>query len=567
MTTRDQAATDLRSLADEYWEKQLEADPLLASYLGDHRYDDRAEDLSAEAERGRREQWTGLLGRLAAIPEQSLAESDRVTRELLQSSLEHAVHAIDLRLTELSSDQMQGVHASLLMIASRLNAPEPEHARMAVTRVGELARLLDQAADRYRDGAAAGLTPALINVTRSQNQVDGYLASPLANDPFVMLAGPDGWDGEAGWRADLTDAVRDTLRPAFARYRDALAHDLAPVARSDDRAGLLHLEGGDEIYQALIEMHTGLPLGADELHEIGLEQATETIRSEFAEVGKRVFGTSDVREIFDRLLSDPKLRYGDSDEIVGHASGCLDRAHDAMADWFGILPQAPCVLSPVPDYLARDVPPAYYSPPAPDGSRPGEYFVNLHEPTERDRYSTASIAYHEAIPGHHLQLAIATERSDLPDFRRLSTEHTAFVEGWGLYAERLADEMGLYDDDLDRLGMLSSDAWRACRLVVDTGLHALGWTRQQAIDFMVEHVPIHADIITTEVDRYIGMPGQALAYKVGQREILALRERARRELGTWFDIRGFHDAVLGAATISLPVLRRRVQDWIARASG
>ena len=564
MTTSDDAATALSSLAGEYWEHELEAHPLYASFLGDHRYDDRADDYSAEADVAKRERYVSMRGRLAAVDEDALNDTDRVTRELLQGELDDAIRRIDQRLVELTADQMQGAHADLLMIAGQLRAPDPEHARDAVTRISAMATLLDQAAQRYRDGAAAGRTPAAINVTRSQRQVDGYLAAAIENDPFVSLAGPEEWDGEQRWRADMAEAVRHTLRPAFERYRDVLAAELAPVARSDEQAGLAHLPGGDEIYQVLIELHTGLPLSADDLHRVGLEQATTTIRAEFAEVGERVFGTSDVPTIFDRLLNDPDLRYRDGDEIVRHATRCLDTARTAMPEWFGILPAAPCVLTPVPDYLAPDVPPAYYMPPAPDGSRPGEYFVNLHEPTERGRYSTASIAYHEAIPGHHLQLAIATESAGLPEFRRLGTGHTAFVEGWALYTERLADEMGLYADDLDRLGMLSSDAWRACRLVVDTGLHARGWSRQQAIDFMVEHMPVDLDTITVEVDRYIGMPGQALAYKVGQREIMNLREQSRRDLGAAFDVKGFHDAVLGAATISLPVLRRRVHEWVSR---
>lgn len=567
MTTHDDAATALSSLADEYWEHELEAHPLYASFLGDHRYDDRADDYSVEADMAKRERYLTLRGRLAAIDENALNDTDRVTRELLQGELDDAIRRIDLRLVELTADQMQGAHAELLMIAGQLRAPEPEHARNAVSRISAMATMLDQAAQRYRDGAAAGRTPAAINITRSMHQVDGYLASPLEDDPFVSLAGPENWDGEQEWRQELAEAVRHTLRPAFARYRDVLATELAPVARPDEQAGLLHLPEGEQIYQTLIELHTGLPLSADDLHRIGLEQATETIRAEFAEVGERAFGTTDVRAIFERLLNDPDLRYKDGDEIVRQATRCLDAAQAEMAAWFGTLPAAPCVLTPVPEYLAPDVPPAYYLPPAPDGSRPGEFFVNLHAPTERGRYSTASIAYHEAIPGHHLQLAIAAESAGLPEFRRLGMGHTAFVEGWALYTERLADEMGLYADDLDRLGMLSSDAWRACRLVVDTGLHARGWSRQQAIDFMVEHMPVDLDTITVEVDRYIGMPGQALAYKVGQREILSLREQARRELGDAFDVKGFHDAVLGAATISLPVLRRRVHEWVTRVRG
>jgi uncharacterized protein (DUF885 family) len=561
------ASADLRAIADEYWEDKLEASPLFASFLGDHRYDDRADDLSAETEQRLRSRWVDLCDRAAAVDAGDLDDTDTVTRDLLVDELDDAVQMIDLRLIELASDQMQGVHAELLITAAQLRAPEPQHARMALARIGELARMLDQGAQRYREGLAAGRTPALVNVMRSMHQVAGYLSSPLDDDPFVMLTGPDDWDGTDAWRAEMSDAVRDVLRPAFARYRDVFATELRPVARPDDRPGLCHLADGEWLYAALVEHHTGLPLTATELHEIGLGEATKRLPAEFADIGARAFGTAEVGEVFARLIDDPDLRYRDGDEIVAHAQGCLDRATAAIGDWFGILPQAPCVLTPVPDYLAADVPPAYYTPPTPDGSRPGEYHVNLYEPTERGRASTASIAFHEAIPGHHLQLAIATERTDLPLFRRLSWGHTAFVEGWALYTERLADEMGLYENDLDRLGMLSSDVWRACRLVVDTGLHAMGWTRQQAIDFMVAHMPVDLDTITVEVDRYIGMPGQALAYKVGQREILRLRSEARRSLGDGFDIAGFHDAVLAAATISLPVLRRRIADWVAASSG
>lgn len=557
------AGDRLRGITDDYWQARLEASPLFASFLGDHRYDDRADDLSAEAEQRIRARWQEFRDQAAALPADELDDADSVSRDLLVDELDDAMRMIDMRVIELASDQMQGAHSDLLVIAGQLRAAEPEHARMAVARIAELARMLDQAAERYHAGLAVGRTPAQINVTRSINQVEKYLESPLAADPFVNIAGPEGWDGTEAWRAELADAVRNQLRPAFERYRAVFQHELLPAARPDDRPGLCHLADGPELYQGLIHHHTGLPLTAEALHQIGLEEATVKIRSEFAEVGQRAFGTSDVRTVFDRLLNDRNLRYANGDEIIVHARSCLAAASAAMGDWFGILPEAACELEPVPDYLAADVPPAYYMPPAPDGSRPGRYHVNTHEPTERVRYSTASIAYHEAIPGHHLQLAIATERTDLPEFRRLSWSHTAFVEGWALYTERLADDMGLYSDDLDRLGMLSSDVWRACRLVVDTGLHAMGWTRQQALDFMVEHMPVDLETITVEVDRYIGMPAQALAYKVGQREILQLRGLAESVLGERFDIKRFHDVVLGAATVSLPLLRTRVARYVA----
>ncbi|MCU1369326.1 MAG: hypothetical protein JWO77_520 [Ilumatobacteraceae bacterium] len=552
---------ELRALADRYWEARLEASPLFATFLGDHRYDDRVDDLSAQGEATQRVTWLGFLAEAEAIDPASLDETDRVTRQLLVEEIGDAVAGIDARLLELASDQMQGIHAELLTMAGQLRAAEPDHAAMAVRRLRAMGTMLDQAADRYRAGLAAGRTPARTCIDRSINQIGGYLDSPLEQDPFANLAGPDGWEGEAAWRAELAQTVTDELRPSFARYCAVLADELAPVARSDEQPGLCWLAEGDDLYRQLIRLHTGLDLTPEALHQIGVQEVTEELPAQYRVLGNRAFGTDDLTEIFDRLLNDQDLRYRSGDEIIADARRCLDAASAAMGDWFGIVPQAPCVLTPIPDYLAADAPAAYYTPPAPDGSRPGEYHVNLHQPTERGRAETASIAFHEAIPGHHLQLAIASEQTGLPAFRRLSWGHTAFVEGWALYTERLAEEMGLYRSDIDRLGMLASDSWRACRLVVDTGLHAMGWSRQRAIDFMVANAPVSRDEIETEVDRYIGMPGQALAYKVGQREILRLRAEAEERLGAAFSLPGFHDVVLSAATVSLAVLAERVEAW------
>lgn len=554
-------STTLRDLADRYWEARLVASPLFATFIGDHRYDDRVDDISAAAEQAHRTTWADMAEEAEAIDPNGLDETDRVTRTLLLGELRDNIVAIDLRLTEFLSDQMEGIHASLLTMAGQLTAPEPEHTAMAVTRLERLGGMLDQAAVRFRAGLDARRTPARICIERSLNQLNGYLASPIEDDPFVTMTGPPNWSGEDAWRESLKTAVTEHLRPAFDRYRTVLADELLPVARPDDKPGLRWIPGGDEVYLALIQAHTGIDVSAEELHDIGRQEVLDVLPEQYREIGKNQFGTDDLAEIFRRMLDDPELHYDDADQILDVATQSLDSATAAMAGWFGILPQAPCVLRPIPDYLAADAPAAYYMPPAPDGSRPGEYYVNLHEPTKTGRAETASIAFHEAIPGHHLQLAIASERVDLPAFRRLSWGHTAFVEGWALYAERLAGEMGLYRTDLDRLGMLASDSWRACRLVVDTGLHAMGWTRQQAIDFMVEHAPVPKDEIVAEVDRYIGMPAQALAYKVGQREILRLRAETETRLRGNFSITGFHDVVLGAATVSLPVLAERVRAW------
>ncbi|MGH9211920.1 MAG: DUF885 domain-containing protein [Acidimicrobiales bacterium] len=409
---------DLAGIAEEFWEAKLAASPMLAAFLGDHRFDDQADDLSAEAEHGLRSTWVGLRGRASGVGGE-LSDTDRVTRDLLIEQLDVEIRGIDLRLRELMSDQMQGVHADLLITAEQLQAAEPEHAAMAVERIRQFGRMLDQAAERYGEGLAAGRTPARVNVERSINQVEGYLPSTLASDPFTTLAGPEGWDGLDAWRDELADAVCTHLRPGFARYRDTLRDDLLPAARPDDRCGLVWLEDGPELYRALIEQHTGLPLEADELHAAGVAEVTESFPAEYVECGRRQFATTDLPEMFARLVDDPGLRYRDRDEMLAHVTRCCEASHAAMGDWFGLMPESPCVIGPIADYLAADATLAYYSPPSADG-RPGEYHVNLHEPTGRSRPVTASVAFHEAIPGHHLQLAISAERTDLPAFRRQS---------------------------------------------------------------------------------------------------------------------------------------------------
>ena len=343
------------------------------------------------------------------------------------------------------------------------------------------------------------------------------------------------WDpaDQNAFDSDLRAAVRDVIRPAFERYLAVVRDEILPGRASERPCRACSTSpGGREAYARLIEAHTSLPLTAEEIHAIGLEEVAR-IDAELAVLGERVLGTSDLVEIRRRLRSDPAMHFATRDEVREMADLSLARANAAVPEWFGILPKAPCVVITMPEHEERHSTIAYYRQPAMDGSRPGQYAINTSEPTTRPRYEAQALAYHEAVPGHHLQLAISQELTDLPDFRRHNGP-TAYIEGWGLYTERLADEMGLYSGDLDRIGVLSFDAWRACRLVVDTGMHALGWTRQQAIDYMLEHTVLAENNVVNEIDRYIAIPAQALAYKIGQREILRLRaeakERARRRL-------------------------------------
>lgn len=550
------AHKELIALADRYWDAMLESAPSEATLLGDRRFDDRIEDLSAGAEERLLGTWRGLLAEVDALDAAGLSAEDRTTRSLLRTELASAVSYLEWRPVEMASDQMTGVHSAMLTMAPQVNAPAPENARNLVLRYRQFGTLMAQAVERFRAGLAAGRTPAHITIERSINQLDGYLSADLADDPFVTLAGPADWDGENAWRAELTEVARDVIRPAFAAYREALDTELRPVARPDERPGLCWLgDDGADIYRRLLQRHTTLPdLGADEIHQLGLDELAG-LRAEYEEIGGREFGLTDQTAIFARLREDTALRYTDAADIMSDARACLAAAEAEMPRWFGRLPRQSCDILPVPDFLAADAPAAYYFPPAADGSRPGAYYVNLREPGTRNRYETAAVAYHEAIPGHHLQLTIANELDHLPPFQRMSFSNTAFVEGWALYTERLADEMGLYPDDLARIGMLAADSWRSCRLVVDTGLHAKGWTRQQAIDFMVANAPVGVEEIRVEIDRYIAMPGQAVAYKVGQLEIRRQRAQVAERLGTAFDIKAFHDKVLGAGSVSLPVLR------------
>ncbi|MDQ6797336.1 MAG: DUF885 domain-containing protein, partial [Actinomycetota bacterium] len=517
----------LRGLAEEYWDTLLEANPTMATVLGDHRFDDAIEDFSLPAERALRDRWESILERTTSIDPGPLDVDDTVTRGQLAAEVGDAIALIDARMVELRSDQMTGFHVELLQSLPVMSAPDPTSADMMIERFRGVPNALEQEAERFVEGAGAGRTPAAVCVSRSVNVIEGYLASSLDDDIVCSLSGPQDWDGEAAWRSVLGRLVEEEIRPAYRRLADRLTAELLPLGRDDDHCGLSWLADGPELYAALVAHHTTVDLSPAEIHGIGMEEVTERLPAAYVAVGGGLFGVTDPDAVLDRLRNDRSLRYGSGDEIMIDARRAFDDASHAMADWFGRLPQAPCTIEAVPAFLAADAPSAYYYPPATDGSRGGTYYVNTENPGDKARYETASIAFHEAIPGHHLQLAIASELTGLPRFRRFSLSNTAYVEGWGLYSERLAEVMGLYRSDLDRLGMLAADSIRACRLVVDTGLHALGWSRSAAIEFMAAHTPVSVEEVTVEVDRYIGMPGQALAYKLGQREILRLRQSAR----------------------------------------
>lgn len=549
----------IAELSSQYWDLQMRFSPESATMYGDHRFDSEISDVSPETI----DQVMGELREIARQAEEiqpkSLTRQDRITRDMLIDAVESSettIHELGLMLR---IDPMIGVHSMLIAAPSRTVADEPEHAEMLLERYRKVGGLIDSHLDRHLDGLAQGKVASSGNMERSLAQVESYLNSPLETDPFVNIAIPD-WDGREAWIASMTSVVEEHVRPALAKYRNTIAERILPEGRPQDRAGLSWVDGGAEYYERLIKDFTTVSLTADEIHEIGLEEMA-TIQEEFSKYGQTALGISDVPQLLDRLRTDESLRFKSTEELLEFNRSVIMKAEALAPQWFGHLPEAPCEMAEIPASLAPNMPPAYYFPPPADGSRAGTYFINTAKPKSVHRFDMVATAVHEAVPGHHLQCAINAEAGELPMFRRYELI-MAYSEGWGLYSERLADEMGLYESDLDRIGMVAADAWRAARLVVDTGIHAKGWSRDKAIAYLTENTPIKHDTVAIEVDRYIGYPAQALTYKIGQREFRRLRALAENRLGDGFDIKTFHDTVLTSGSVPLPVLAELVEEWI-----
>jgi uncharacterized protein (DUF885 family) len=556
----------LAELFARHWGWYLAEFPEFATSVGDHRYDDRIDDRSLDHVRAQRAQEARFLDEARGLAAGPLSPGDR----------EHVASFIEWVETRLAAET--ACEAETWIVDARQSNPmarfEPLADRHPVTTPGSGAALaaryravpaaIDAAIASLRHGAAAGRFAVAASVKQAITMIDGELARPTADWPMALPARADraGWSAaeKEAFRRDLLAAV-DAVRPALRRYRDALEREILPRARPDDRVGLELVPGGAACYAAEIRAQTSTRLGAEELHRLGLEEI-ERIDAEMRALGARLFGVGELSRIVARLRSDPALFFGTAEEVEGMAAQALAAAKARIPDFFGVLPRADCVVRRIPDYEAPFTTIAYYRQPNADGSKPGEYMINVYQPRTRPRFEAVALAYHESIPGHHLQIAIAQELTGMPAFRR-HFGPTAFVEGWALYSERLADEMGLYPSDLDRMGMLSYDAWRAARLVVDTGIHAEGWSRERAVAYLMEHTALAENNIRNEVDRYINTPGQALAYKVGQLTIRRLRAEAERALGPRFDIKGFHDQVLGHGAVTMSLLEQRVRAWIA----
>lgn len=556
----------LRDLADRFWDRAMEESPLWATILGDHRFDAEVEDLSAEAEAASITDFQAFIDQAEAIDPDGLDRQDRITRHVLMSEAEGFVGSLRSRQLEYMVDPMLGLHMDIVQGVSQFRAQEDAHAWAFVEKASKIGRQFDQLMERHREGVANGRTPPRISAEKVLAQLDSLVTAPVESNAFLQIALPESMNEveRDRWRDAMAEQVRTVVQPAFARYRSMIEAEVLPHARPPEQSGVCWLPDGDEVYRRAVKQYTSLDLDPDEVHQSGLDDIA-ALEDEYRALGDSVLGTTDVAEIYDRLRNDPALRFETADQVMNAAVDATARAKAAIPEWFGRLPEADIVVEPIPEPGAKDATLAYYLPPADDGSRPGIFFINLSEPTTRTRYESEALAFHEGIPGHHLQLTIAQELQGIPTFRRNGIV-TVYVEGWGLYCERLADEMGLYSGDLERFGILSFDSWRAGRLVADTGLHAKGWSRQQAIDFFLENSPQAPNNIVNEVDRYIGYTGQALAYKTGQRELFRLRDLAKQTMGDRFDIKGFHDTVLQDGPVPLDLLGELVTEWASSGS-
>lgn len=558
----------LAKLCDSYWQGQLEASPTWATQLGDKRYDDRLDDNSPAGIEKDQKRLEGVLAAANAIDLAPLSSHDRLVRAALIASIQRQLDTISCHSEDWVVDPLGGPQVWFMSLENYTRIDTPQDGANYLKRVGAMGRYLDDHIANLTAGLAKSRTATRDAVKKTIDQLDRLNQSEAESLAVFKpaLAEHKGWSAaeRESFSKNLRAAVETSLKPGLIRYHDFLVAKILPAARLPERAGLGSMPGGADAYRKMIRVNTSLDMTPEEIHRLGLEQVA-AFRRDLAALGQEVFGTSDVAEIQKRLRTSPEMHFKTSEEVEAKARETLARAKAAVPNWFGkVQPKADCVVTVMGMYEAPYSTIAYYRPPSADGSRPGQYMINTYLPETRPRYEAEALAFHESIPGHHLQIAVANELTGVPEFMKHEGV-TAFVEGWGLYSERLADEMGLYTSDVDRLGKLSLDAWRSCRLVVDTGMHAMGWSRQQAIDYMVENTALAQNNIENEVDRYLTWPGQALAYKLGQGEILKLRDEAKTRLGARFDIKAFHDVVLGNGAVALPVLREQVEAYITAA--
>ncbi len=557
------AATAQRELFAREWERGLRENPLRASYLGDHRYGDRLPDASLDAIAASEAADRRALERLHAIGRDALSPADRLDYDTFEWQLQRSIERQRFREYLIPITHQGGIQ-QLHETTELLRLDRVADYEQWLARLRKLGTYADQTLALMREGQKTGVLPPKVIMQRVPAQIAAQRVAKVDDSPYFAVFERIPESIAASERERLRGAARKAIAeivlPAYARLGDYFEKSYLPACR--DGIAASGLPDGPAYYAFLARYYTTTDLEPEAIHAIGLKEVAR-IRAEMEKVRVQVGFEGTLAEFFAHLRTDPKFFHRTRDELLQAYRALSKRIDPELVKVFRVMPRMPYGVRPIPDTSAPDTTTAYYQAGATDGTRPGYYYVNLYKPETRPRWEMTALSLHEAVPGHHFQFALGMEMPDLPMFRR-TAYFTAYSEGWGLYAESLGYAMGLYDDPFDRFGQLTYDMWRAVRLVVDTGMHAKGWTRQQAIDYFRGNAAKTDQDIVNEIDRYIGTPGQALAYKIGQLRIVELRERARRELGERFDLRDFNDAVLSTGSVPLSALEMRVDEWIAK---
>jgi uncharacterized protein (DUF885 family) len=551
--------TSISDLADRLHERWLAANPFTATMYGIPGYDDLVPDESEEGRQAWRGEVGQFLGEAGAFAAEQLTPAEAVTLDCTREVAVQELEVIDLAAAEYTVTAMQYAGpAAFLATAARTVLLDPAAAEAYLIRLRRSGGWLDQIGQRLRAGAGKGRLPVAPLAEQAVTWADGVLAAP-ATSPVLSPQAPQGWPNAAAWDAERRAIAEEVVYPALTRWV-ATVKDLLPRARPSQQAGMTYLPDGKEHYARAIQIYTTLPLSAEDLHQTGLDHIA-ALETRAVELGAGL-GLDGLDEVFTALRDS--AGQVPPEQAMRRAAEAVRRAEARAAEVFPEPLPPPCEVAPMPEVVAVSGAAPHYTPPRLDGGRPGTYWFNTRRPTAGTGWDTEVVAFHEAVPGHHLQLSRLQLLTGLPALQR-QRSLPVFAEGWGLYAEQLAEEAGLYADERGLLGSVSTSLMRAARLVVDTGMHAFGWSRERALEYMGDHVPMPREFLAAEIDRYVVMPGQALAYLTGKLEILRIREEARNRLGPAFRLPEFHGAVLDHGSLPMPTLARSITSWLDSA--
>jgi uncharacterized protein (DUF885 family) len=561
---RDRLRT-LNAIFSDYWEDHLKHNPEFASSIGDSRYNDQLSDFSVEAYNDSLARGRAFLNRLGEVDTAGMSDQEQLSKEVLVRQLIQNQEEARFKPWEMPVSQFNGLQVNLPQLVPQLTFNSVKDYEDYIARLKKVPLAFQQTTtdlsigmDDHREPPAYLMEKVLaqVNAIANEKPEEGPFALPVQKFPASVSA-----EQQARIKQELFAVIAGQVTPAYLRFGKFLKSQYIPNGRSDP--GLWALSDGEAFYRFLVKQSTTTDLTPAQIHQIGIDEVTRD-EEQLLAVAKKL-GFADVKALKSAAANNPKLYPTTKEQLLDSYRGYLDQMRPKLPQLFGRLPKAPLVVMPVPAYAEKDQAPAYYSHGTPDGSRPGTVFVNTYKFETRPLGQVESIAYHEGLPGHHLQISIAQELTDVPDFRKF-TDYTAYTEGWGLYAERLGKDAGFYQDPYNDYGRLEGDIWRAIRLVVDTGVHSQHWTREQMVDYFHQHSGLAETDVQAETDRYIAWPAQALGYKVGQLKFLELRARAQKALGERFDLRAFHDQLLDSGALPLDLVEQRIDAWIAAST-